>query len=165
MKEKSENRTAPLRMARSFALECFEMDADPVPLPGEIDLNFLIKNKKGEDFVLKISRPEADLSYLQYQQDLLSFLDNNNSENLALPSPLPNKSGDLIGTPKDPEGQQRLVRLLKWIPGRLYSQVNPKTNRLRYSLGKVCGKVTTMLQGFAHPGSKRHFEWDLAHGL
>ncbi|WP_273567462.1 aminotransferase class III-fold pyridoxal phosphate-dependent enzyme [Maribacter halichondriae] len=55
--------------------------------------------------------------------------------------------------------------MLSWIPGRLWSQVNPQTENLRLSLGKHCGNLTKALEGFDHPEAHRGFDWDLAQSL
>ena len=56
----------------------------------------------------------------------------------------------------------RNVRLLEWVPGRLWSAVNPQLDNLRYSLGEVCGEISSLLQDFNHPKASRIFDWDIA---
>ncbi|MCF8113040.1 MAG: aminotransferase class III-fold pyridoxal phosphate-dependent enzyme, partial [Desulfotignum sp.] len=62
----------------------------------------------------------------------------------------------------DDAGNLRLVRLLSWIDGRMWSRVNPVTDRLLISLGKQAGQVTLALQGFDHRLAHRDLKWDLA---
>ena len=64
----------------------------------------------------------------------------------------------------DDQGEKRSMRLLSWISGRVWSQVNPYTKTLRYRLGVSCGSLTQRLQSFDHPYAHRYFEWDLAQG-
>ena len=62
-------------------------------------------------------------------------------------------------------GNKRYVRLFKWIEGRIYSSVNPKTDELLFSLGEIAGAVTNSLVGFNHPYAKRKIEWDIAQAI
>ena len=54
------------------------------------------------------------------------------------------------------------LRVLNWISGRIWQNVNPKTEELRYKLGVCCGSITQKLLSFNHSFSNRKFEWDLA---
>ena len=55
-----------------------------------------------------------------------------------------------------------MVRLLSWVEGRLWSQVNPINQSLLKSLGEQAGALSSALQGFKHPMASRTFDWDLA---
>ena len=55
--------------------------------------------------------------------------------------------------------------MLTWVPGRIWSSVNPQLDNLRYSLGEQCGKLTAALNGYEHPTAHRKFEWDIAESL
>ena len=137
----TEQKHDPLQKAMSLAKEWYDLDAQAFELPGEIDHNYLLRTQSGQEYVLKISRPGSDPSYFLYQQELLSYLCEHKID-MPIPSPIRNRSGELLSTRTDQEGQNTYIRLLKWVPGRLYSQVNPKTNRLRHDLGRACGKLT-----------------------
>ena len=132
-----------------------------VELPGEIDFNFKIKVANVNSFILKISRPDENRAYLEYQQGLLNYVANNNTNS---PEVLKDVDGNEIAVITDKEGNNRCVRLLTWVDGRLWSSVNPKTNELRFSLGKEAGKLTKALTGFSHEQANRPFEWDVAQG-
>ncbi len=62
----------------------------------------------------------------------------------------------------DESGNVRKVRLLEWIEGRIWSSVNPITDKLLYSLGEQAGRLTTALHGFDHSTAKRKLDWDVA---
>ena len=54
-------------------------------LPGEIDFNFRIKVKNQDGFILKISRPEENGDYLDFQQKLLQYVAQNRMKLLTAP--------------------------------------------------------------------------------
>ena len=132
-------------------------------LPGEIDVNFKIKTEN-ENYVLKISPPNKNSTYLDFQQKLLQYLEKQNS-NLTVPKVLLDKNNSSISEITDKAGNKRKVRLLTWVSGRVWSNVNPQLNDLRYSLGEQCGLITLALNNFTHPEIHRKFDWDIAQSL
>ena len=189
--------------AERIALHLFGVRGKATPLPGYIDLNFRIsiedaenfkdaqdkktRNPKGDPkFILKISRPDEDADYLDFQQKLLRYLEEEGEQTpssqrtsepkgdtqytigspaLWSPRVVRNKNGSTLGTFTDAAGNKRMARLLSWIPGRIWSTVHPQLDHLRRSLGKKLGALTQALQGFDHPQAHREFEWDLANSL
>ena len=133
-------------------------------LPGEVDFNFRIKIDNSEGYILKISRPNENEEYLDFQQKLLQYVENSNQDIIA-PKVIKDSQGNSISTIKDDLGNQRKVRLLTWVSGRVWSSVNPQLNELRFSLGKQCGLLTNALSGFTHKEATRKFEWDVAQSL
>ncbi len=130
-------------------------------LHGEIDFNFRIKIEGEEGYILKISRPEENEKYLDFQQKLLQHLENGKHSFIS-PKIIKDFQGNTISTFIDEHGQKRQVRLLTWVEGRMWSSVNPQLDQLRKSLGQHCGKLTNALQGFDHPMAHRKFDWDIA---
>ena len=147
--------------AERIALEHYGINGRARFLPGEIDINFRILDDKKGSFVLKISRPGESGDYLDYQQQILKHMETSGVA-LEHPRAIPDLEGRLISLLEDGSGRERHVRLLSWIPGRLYSEVNPQSDELRHSLGRVCGNTTAALSGFEHPVAKRELDWDLA---
>ena len=43
-------------------------------LPGDVDFNFRVKTKDNDGYILKISRPDQDENYLNFQQSILQHL-------------------------------------------------------------------------------------------
>jgi 4-aminobutyrate aminotransferase-like enzyme/Ser/Thr protein kinase RdoA (MazF antagonist) len=138
----------------------YNLEGNLTPLNGEIDFNFKLQTKNNS-FLLKISRPNSDLGNAEFQTELLSFL-YSTSSNIVLPEIIPDIEENKISFIRDSNGQERFVRLLNWIDGRLYSQVNPKNDKLLYSLGEEAGKITKTLLNFDHPFAHRNYEWDIA---
>jgi len=147
--------------AAKIALDLFNINGTATTLPGEIDFNFRIKCSHDEAYILKISRPDEDISYLDFQQKLLQHIATS-TEDITTPKVILDVNGQAISSIVDEHGQTRNVRLLTWISGRLWSKVNPQTDSLRYSLGKKAGLLNNALQGFYHPKAHRKLVWDNA---
>ncbi len=131
--------------AAQIARQLYQLSGDIETLPGELDFNFKITDTR-QSYILKISRPEVSPGYIEFQQVLLDHV--NGSKNpVVSPETVPAVDGRSISRIVDEAGNPRLVRLLTWIDGRLWSDVNPITDRLLESLGRQAGQVTTALQG------------------
>ncbi|MBJ6367800.1 aminotransferase class III-fold pyridoxal phosphate-dependent enzyme [Snuella sedimenti] len=153
-----------VQQAENILFDCFNIQGKASELPGELDFNFRIKVDHGTGYILKISRPEENENYLDFQQQLLQHVESHN-EHLIAPKVIKDKNGLAISEIMDDLGRIRKVRLLAWVSGRVWSSVNPQLDDLRYSLGAQCGLLTKALQGFDHPQAHRAFEWDVAQSL
>ena len=150
--------------AEQIVLDNYDIVGQASQLPGEIDFNFRIKVHGGDGYILKISRPDAQAEYLEFQQQLLLYVEKK-AKNVVSPLAIKDVKGNCLTSIDDEKGNQRQVRLLTWVPGRLWSDVNPQLPELRQSLGEECGKLTQALQGFDHAQAHRTFEWDIAQSL
>jgi len=146
--------------AAETARQLYQLEGEITPLAGELDFNFQIKTASGS-YILKISRPDAQQAYIEFQNALLNHAADSDVE-LALPRPIADVEGRYVSEIKDGSGLARKVRLLSWMKGRLWSSVNPVTSDLLHSLGEEAGKLTRALQGFDHPQAHRRLDWDVA---
>ena len=146
--------------ARKIVKDLFQIEGEATALPGELDFNFKIKTA-AKSYILKISRPEEQDRYIEFQQALLNFITDSQAK-IEAPKTIPDRDGNFVSEIIDAKGNTRKVRLLSWMEGRLWSLVNPIKDELLYSLGEQAGKLTNVLQGFDHPEAHREFTWDLA---
>ena len=128
-----------------------------------MDFNFRIHTDQELDFILKVSRPDEDENYLDFQQQLLIHVAA--EKEVLSPKVIKDLEGNLVSNYTDQHGNERKVRLLTWVEGRVLADVNPQTDELRYSLGLKCGTLTQALKGFQHPSADRSFEWDVAQAI
>ena len=168
--------TIEARDAERIVLKCYGIKGRATPLPGYSDLNFRIEisdrnneNDVNNDndqsgYILKISLPDEDAEYLDFQQKLLRYIERKGNQLMA-PRVLDDVKGNSVASFIDNNGNERLTRLLTWLPGRIWSAVNPQLNDLRHSLGIQCGRLTQAFQGFDHHQAHREMEWNLAHSL
>ncbi|TFH23165.1 MAG: peptidase M23, partial [Bacteroidia bacterium] len=148
------------KQAALIASDLFGIPGKAVSLPGELDFNFRI-DSENERFLLKVSRPDTDLEYLGFQEEILQYVAKNGLD-IESPVPQADLQGNYISEFTEPSGHARKVRMLTWTHGRLWSSVNPINDHLLFSLGEQAGRLTTALQGFEHPLARRYFEWDVA---
>lgn len=127
-------------------------------LEGEIDINYKLK-MIDKDYLVKISRPEADLEYIEFQIDILNFL---SSKSEKTPKLYSDNFEKFISEFDDSSGKIRYVRLLSWMDGRIFSSVNPVSDELLFSLGLHAGEITNLLLDYDHTYAHREFEWDNA---
>ncbi|MBA6152893.1 aminotransferase class III-fold pyridoxal phosphate-dependent enzyme [Gelidibacter maritimus] len=152
------------QQAEDILFKLYQIKGKATALPGELDFNFRIKVDNNPGYILKISRPNEDEDYLDFQQQLLQFVADH-GRNLMAPKVISDIDGNAISKITDNFGNERHVRLLSWVSGRVWSGVNPQLDDLRYSLGKQCGLLTQALQGFDHAEAHRTFDWDVAQSL
>ncbi len=149
-----------IKHAQNILSELFGITGSISNLPGEIDFNFKVNNSTN-DYLLKVSRPDSNLDYIDFQNSILLHVSNHNEVNKS-PVLIPSLDGNIVSKIIDDDGNERLVRLLTWIDGRLWSSVNPVNNKLLRSLGEQTGLLNYALQSFDHPVVHRKFEWDIA---
>ena len=152
------------QLAEKIIFTLFNIKGKAIPLPGYVDFNFRIKVINEDGYVLKISRPDEDGNYLEFQQELLEYVDQNGGD-LVAPKVIKAINGKAVPEITDEFGNLRKVRLLTWIPGRTSDKINPQLDALRYSWGKYFGELTSILKGFDHPEAHWYFDWDLAQSL
>ena len=161
---KYSNIKVSIEQAEQILFQLYGISGKASELPGEVDFNFRIKDELGEGYILKISRPDENLDYLDFQQKLLQYVEANGKELIA-PKVIKDSDGYDISEIKDGNGNIRKVRLLTWVSGRVWSAVNPQLDDLRFSLGEQCGLLTKALQEFDHHQAHREFVWDVAQSL
>jgi len=144
--------------AEKILTKVYGIDGKLNGLPGEIDFNFKVFSDDGK-YILKISRPEFNVDYIEFQQ---SILEHSASRISGSPEIIHTLSGDKSEIITDSNGNKRIVRLLSWVHGRLWSKVNPISDSLLESLGEKAGELTSELLDFDHPFAHRKLQWDIA---
>ncbi len=137
------------------------------PLNSERDQNFRLTEADGTSWVLKIANAAESFEALDFQAALLRHVQGVDAD-LPLPHLRPTQ-GDLgggsggrrdLGEAQGRDGARHYVRVVSWLPGRLYSSAQ-KTPELFDSLGATLGRLDRALQGFGHAGGHRVFDWDI----
>ena len=152
------------KKVESIVQKNYGISGTALKLAGEIDINYKISIKNSKNYIFKISRPNIDEQYLDFQTKIIRFI-NSKKGTLDIPSIVLNKNGNEITEFIDRNKKVRKARLLTWIPGRIWGSVNPQSNKLRFSLGEKSGIMTSLLNGFEHNMSERKFDWDIAQSL
>ncbi|MBK7407760.1 MAG: aminotransferase class III-fold pyridoxal phosphate-dependent enzyme [Saprospirales bacterium] len=151
--------TISTAQASAYALQYFGIEAAAKTLPGEIDFNFFLETADGRAFTLKLSRPDAKLEEIDFQIALVAHLGEKNLP-LHFPEVIPALDGSLRTKVVDENNKERWLRLLKWVPGRMLSDVHPRSPELLAQWGQTCGHLARALQDFDHPAAHRFQKWD-----
>ena len=71
------------------------------------------------------------------------------------------QAGEYISQVCDADGTEHFVRLLTYLPGRVFAEVNPHTNEFLRDFGSFIGSISNVLSSFDHPATHRDFYWDM----
>jgi len=132
------------------------------PLPGERDLNFRIDTAAAA-FVLKIANALERREQLELQHAALAHLARC-EPGLALQRVVPALDGSDLLAIAGSGGELHWVRLLTFLPGRLWSEACARRRpsaALLGSLGTALGTIDRGLVGFDAPAAHRELKWDL----
>ncbi|HKT37762.1 MAG TPA: phosphotransferase, partial [Ktedonobacterales bacterium] len=146
--------------ARRIADELYGIQVEPRALPGEHDRNFHLKAANGAEYVLKISHAAEQRDLLDLQNAALAHLAAH-APTLALPRVQATLAGEPLATTPGADGATHFVRLLTYVPGRLFAVTHPHTPELLHSLGTLLGTMDRALLDFTHPAADRELKWDI----
>ncbi len=147
-------------IASQIALRHYGLTVKAYALQGDEDENFKLVSEDGKTYLLKISNAETSEKFVKFQTSILEHLASKKTSCMFSEVILNNDRKPL--TSLTISKKNRKARLLTWVPGRLWANVNPKTSKLRFSLGENAGEITKALQDFQHPEANRNFDWNLA---
>ncbi len=141
-----------------LAAEHYGVTGTVEPLPAEYAQNFRLRADDGARYIFKVVRGEEEDAVLDLQHRTLEHLAAA-ALPLATPRVVPARSGKEIVTLED--GHR--IRLLTYLTGTLWVDLQERTPALLRSLGAGLGAVDCALEKFHHPAAGRHHPWDLAH--
>jgi Ser/Thr protein kinase RdoA (MazF antagonist) len=147
--------------AAAIAAESFGVHGTARQLASERDQNFLITNRTGQKFVLKLANAREDRALIDAQNAVLKHLETRISvcQRLA-----PSVTGEEMVTVRASNGTSHLARLVHYVPGVPLAEIKPQPNELLRDLGRKLGELDRAMTDFDHPAAHRDFHWDLANG-
>jgi 4-aminobutyrate aminotransferase-like enzyme/Ser/Thr protein kinase RdoA (MazF antagonist) len=148
------------QQAKEIAAKLYGLSACARELPSERDQNFYLEDESGQSFVLKIASTADSKEILDLQNKAMQHIAARDPS-LLCPQVCPSKSGEEIVPVAVPGEATHLVRLLTYLPGRFFAEVNPHTPELLRSLGSFFGRMDKALFDFAHPAAYRHLKWSM----
>jgi 4-aminobutyrate aminotransferase-like enzyme/Ser/Thr protein kinase RdoA (MazF antagonist) len=156
----SKNWGIEARDAEAIARENFGLDCRVETLQGEVDRNFLLTTAAGDQWVLKISRPNADRQVLECQLEALRFLESSAVGNLVQRVLTTRDGRNLIPVEIAQEGRC-WARVLSYIDGTPLARHPDRPVRLLEQIGRNLARLDLTLRGFHHPGVHRDLVWDI----
>jgi Ser/Thr protein kinase RdoA (MazF antagonist) len=150
-------------LAQRMAAELFDVHGIVSELSGERDRNFLVRDPRGGDWVLKVVHPQEDPAVTELQSVALEHVA---SRNPALPVPRVRTSCNGGPTarwrdPSDPSasGAELRVRMYSYLPGipMARSALGPELAR---NVGTLVAELDLALADLDHPGQTQDLAWD-----
>ena len=144
--------------AIEIAREVFDLDVLTVArMETERDDSFRLRTTSG-DLLLKVAHPADSVAAVDLQTSALLFATARDAE-LPLQHFHASKVGEIA--PKLKDHDDRVARVLTWLPGTLLANSTP-TDFQVVLLGEALGRLSVALRGFEHPASEYSMAWDLA---
>lgn len=148
------------RDAVELARQHFGLSAAARRLPGERDRNFYLQTDAGAAFVLKLANATEQREILDLQNQALQHLAER-APALEIPRVCSDQNGENIVAITSREGEAHFMRLLTYVPAKLFAHVKPHSPELLRSLGRILGEIDRALFDFQHPAAARDLKWDL----
>ncbi|WP_214409189.1 aminotransferase class III-fold pyridoxal phosphate-dependent enzyme [Sphaerisporangium fuscum] len=147
-----------LERAAELVRALYGLEGELTRLPGERDLNFRLSAAGGERYVVKLHVPGTDPAELDLQNAVLSHLE---AQHAPPPAPRVVAAGDGRGAVPVPWSDgERTLRVLTWMHGRPWTEVEPTPGRLR-DLGRHVAGVDRAMRDLTHPAMRRELLWNL----
>lgn len=121
--------------------------------------NPIIGNQSPHGYVLKIqnSLDSRKTGFIDAQTQLMIFL---GQKDINCPRPIMNINGKYFSherfTTDDQLESTNVVRLLQFVPGRLFHQIATKSSHLFYQAGQYVARLDTALRHFQHEAYAHH---------
>lgn len=147
------------REAAAIASRLFALEGPLKPLHGERDLNFLIEDARGK-FVFKIANADESKDMLDCQHRVFERLQRQRVFPL-IACALESVNGVDIESVDDSRGRRHYCRVLPYLEGRMWSDVEISSPELLRDLGSHLAALDRALDGFTHPGLARPLLWNM----
>lgn len=140
--------------------EHYGIDGTLTSLPGDRDLNFLVTGTDGLKRVAKISSPDETDEILEIEADLIRHMARATDGFVA--DVIPSLGGAWIVKHIDEDGKIHRIRVVEYLEGRLFAEVQPRSPSLLYDLGRRMADLDSALGAYPdHPPARIDFEWAL----
>ena len=143
-----------LEEASALARDLYSLDASASRLPSERDQNFLLKDRSGGKYVLKIANAMEDRALLEAQQEAMARVAERSPRGQRT---APTQSGDLLTEIRSASGMRHFVWMVDWLPGVALGDLKHHSPELLRDLGRRVGQIDGALAGFDHPAIHRDF--------
>ena len=127
----------------------FGLDAEPRPLPGELDRNYAVGGH-----VLKLHKAGTDAAWLDLQDAAMEHVAGR--AGIATPRVVRGRDGDARMTTDD-----GIARVLTWVPGTPWAHAAEPGTEALASLGRAVAALDAALAGFDHPALDRPLRWNM----
>jgi len=128
------------------------------------DQNFVVTDKKGERYIVKISNTVEKKEFLRAQNEALKFL-NINCPGYQFPNHIETTEGKNILKIYDNSGTSFFVRLLSYVKGTFIGDAENHSENILFKFGEFLGTMDKAFLKFDHPAVHRNMTWDIQNVL
>ncbi len=153
-----------MKAVESLAGDVYGLAARARRLPSEYDQVFHLVARDDTAFIMKVMHPSRDAAFIDLQCRTLQHLART-APGCNLPRVINTRKGEAFTTARGDDGEERLVWLLSYLPGKVLFDARPHSPELLESIGELLGTVDRSLHDFSHPAGKRDLKWDLSNAL
>src|SRR5215475_3577923 len=148
--------------ATALARDLYGLDVAASALPSERDQNFLLQDRSGGKYVLKIANSLEDRALLEAQQQAMARVAERAPRGQRI---APAQSGSFLSETRSASGMRHFVWMVDWLPGVALGDLKRHSPELLRDLGRRVGRIDRALADFDHQAIHRDFHWDMANGL
>jgi Ser/Thr protein kinase RdoA (MazF antagonist) len=154
----------PVPELARFMAQQYGMSGSMEPLRGERDQNLRVTADDGRRCVLKVSHRDEDPSSVDFQVGALEHI-RRTAPDLCVPRHIPGHDDELTSILHDDKGRPHIVRLLTYVEGVALEEFGALSNGVIRQIGKLQGRLCTVLASFSHPAATAFMPWDSMNGL
>jgi 4-aminobutyrate aminotransferase-like enzyme/Ser/Thr protein kinase RdoA (MazF antagonist) len=133
-------------------------------LPGELDQNFLVQEKNGAKYILKIMRNDCPDWLIKAQIEVIEHL-YYKDPSLKVAKVLKSSKGASFICEVDRSGNERLIWLQDFIHGKCYAEIKQKSTDISFDIGVALGNIAKALADYKNESLVRDFKWNLPGSL
>ncbi|MEP7371977.1 MAG: aminotransferase class III-fold pyridoxal phosphate-dependent enzyme [Chitinophagaceae bacterium] len=146
-----------------IASHYYQLGVEAKALNGYDELNFLLKDKNGEQYILKVATEEHGYHFLDAQVKIVTHLSHSKISD-KFQQYLLNTEGNEITTLLAEE-KNYFIRILSFLQGTFWVDLPAHPDSLLKDLGSFLGEMDLALQNFYHPAMCRQYVWDIKNAL
>ena len=137
----------------------YGMEGDLERLSSERDLNYRVRERSGERYVLKFANSAEDRGITDFQNEALRHLERHHPD-LPVPRVIRSRDGSSAVRIDADDGRSHTLRLLSWLDGAPLDSIDPRPD-VAAALGGALAAVGRGLRDFTHPSSDYPLLWDI----
>lgn len=145
---------------QKWVLENYGMKVGVKALNGYEELNFLLKDDVGNQYLLKAGSEELGRGFIEAQLEMLQHLEQTNLQHY-FQKVIPTLDGKVLSEINQ-NGNRYYVRMLTFLTGEFWYALPHKSKELHENLGRFLGKMDFELNRFSHPSLHRRHTWDIS---
>ncbi|MBS1946304.1 MAG: aminotransferase class III-fold pyridoxal phosphate-dependent enzyme [Bacteroidetes bacterium] len=145
----------------ALAKKFYSIEAKATALTGEYEYNFKLAAADGRKYILKLASDEHSHAFFDAQVKILQHLSASEVADKFYKH-IPSVHGEYLVS-INLKNKSYFLRLLTFLEGEFWIELNNKPDSLHIDLGRFLGKMDKALKNFSHPAMHRYYLWDISH--